>query len=89
MVNRKGLSWFFIIGLAIFVAGCATQPTSGAFDPPGFFIGILHGFIMLFSFVASIFLDVRMYAFPNSGVMYDFGYLIGLFLWFVFLAASG
>lgn len=89
MVNRKRLSWFLIIGMVVFIAGCATQPTPGAFDPPGFLMGIVHGFIMLFSFIGSIFLDVRMYAFPNSGVMYDFGYLIGIFLWLVFLAASG
>jgi len=32
---------------------------------------------MLFSFIASIFLDVRIYAFPNSGFYYDLGYLLG------------
>jgi len=50
-------------------------------------MGIVHGFLILFSFVGSIFMDIRMYAFPNSGVMYDFGYLIGLCVWLV-VAAS-
>jgi len=34
---------------------------------PGFFSGLLHGFLVLFSLVASLFTDVRIYAFPNSG----------------------
>jgi hypothetical protein len=28
--------------------------------------------------VAGIFMDVRIYAFPNSGLWYDFGFLVGL-----------
>jgi hypothetical protein len=75
----------------IAIASCANQPEPSAYDPPGFFMGIFHGFIILFSFIGSIFMDVRMYTFPNSGVMYDFGYLIGLFLWlmvFVGIASS-
>jgi hypothetical protein len=39
--------------------------------------GLLHGFLILFSFVASLFTDYRIYAFPNSGGWYDFGFLLG------------
>jgi hypothetical protein len=31
-------------------------------------------------------MDIRMYSFPNSGVMYDFGYLIGAS---IFLGGGG
>ncbi|MDQ3583821.1 MAG: hypothetical protein M3495_20450 [Pseudomonadota bacterium] len=31
----------------------------------------------MFSFIGSLFTDIRMYQFPNSGVWYDFGYLLG------------
>jgi len=57
--------------------GCAHQPSPSAYDPPGFFSGLLHGFLILFSFIGSLFADVRIYSFPNSGGWYDFGYLIG------------
>lgn len=61
----------------VFLAGCATQPEPTAYDPPGFWSGLLHGFLILFSLIGSLFTDVRIYAFPNSGGWYDFGYLIG------------
>jgi len=32
---------------------------------------------MLFSLIGSIFTDVRIYAFPNSGGWYDFGFFLG------------
>lgn len=71
-------------GLA--AAGCAYQPAPSAYDPPGFFMGLLHGFIILFSFIGSLFTDIRIYSFPNSGAWYDFGYVIGAAM---FLGGSG
>jgi hypothetical protein len=41
-------------------------------------MGFAHGFVALFSFIGSWFTDVRIYAFPNSGGRYDFGYLLGV-----------
>lgn len=81
MKTKKPLLWVFTIVAVISIVSCAGQPSPTAFNPPGFFGGIFHGFIILFSFVGSIFSDIRIYAFPNSGVMYDFGYLIGLVFW--------
>jgi len=49
-------------------------------------MGIVHGFTIFFSLVGSIFTDVRIYAYPNSGALYDFGYLIGAAF---FLGAGG
>jgi hypothetical protein len=63
--------------LALIVVSCATQPYPSTYDPPGFFSGLLHGFLIFFSFIGSLFSDCRIYAFPNSGGWYDFGYLIG------------
>ena len=80
--------FLLIVGLVLALVSCANQPMPTAYDPPGFLMGIVHGFLMLFGFIGSIFMDVRMYAFPNSGVMYDFGYLIGIFFWLVFLVGS-
>jgi hypothetical protein len=71
------LTFLSAIALALVLASCATQPRPEAFDPPGFFSGLLHGFLILFSFIGSLFTDIRIYNFPNSGGWYDFGFLIG------------
>ena len=70
--------FFLILLLGVVVLGaCANQPRPEAFDPPGFFSAVIHGFLILFSLIGSIFMDIRIYAFPNSGFFYDLGYLIG------------
>ena len=74
--------FIFLLFTLVVLVGCATQPTPIAYNPPGFFMGFLHGFIMLFSFIGSFFTDVRVYAFPNSGGWYDFGYLLGAAMFF-------
>lgn len=66
-----------VLLLALAASGCAHQPTIPAYKPPGFFWGLLHGFLILFSLIGSIFTDVRIYAFPNSGFWYDAGFFIG------------
>jgi hypothetical protein len=63
------------------LSGCATRPMGHAGDP-GFWHGLLHGLIAPISFVVSLFTDrVRMYAFPNIGRWYDFGFLLGISVW--------
>ena len=72
--NRLFLLLLFCILIS---AGCAHQPRPEAYDPPGFFSGLFHGFIVLFSLIGSIFMDIRIYAFSNSGFFYDIGFFIG------------
>ena len=85
-VSRK--TWAFVIGAVLLMAavGCAHQPTPTEIDPPGFLMGFVHGFLILFSLIGSIFKDVRIYAFPNSGGWYDFGFFLGAAF---FLGGSG
>ena len=66
-----------VFGIVALLASCATQPSLSTPDSPGFFKGFLHGFLILFSLIGSIFTDHRIYAFPNSGGWYDFGYFLG------------
>lgn len=66
-----------LLGLIAAIGGCATQPHPNAFDPPGFWLGLFHGLTIFFSLIGSIFTDYRIYAFPNSGGWYDFGFFIG------------
>lgn len=61
----------------VFLAGCATQPGPHGTNLPGFFMGILHGFLILFSLIGSLFTNVRIYSFPNAGRWYDFGFFLG------------
>jgi hypothetical protein len=71
-------SWPIALVLAaVLLPGCAHQPPPLPIDAPGFFSGLLQGFLILVSLVGSLFTDVRVYAFPNSGFWYDLGYFIG------------
>ncbi len=70
----------FVAAAGILFTACATQSVSNVTNPPGFLHGLLHGFIILFSFIASMFTDYELYAFPNTGFGYNFGFLIGTML---------
>lgn len=58
--------------------GCAHQPLAATSGAPGFLYGLLHGFIAPVSFIVSLFSDNRIYAYPNTGLWYDFGFMIGI-----------
>jgi hypothetical protein len=75
--QRRVLAFIALSIVVLTISSCAHQPEPSAYDPPGFWSGLLHGFLILFSFISSLFTDVRIYAFPNSGGWYDFGYLLG------------
>jgi hypothetical protein len=73
---RLGLLTLLALGL---LATCATQPGAVAAPagPPGFLFGLLHGFISPFALIGELFTNVRVYAYPNSGGWYDFGFVVG------------
>jgi hypothetical protein len=75
--EHRVLAFIALSIVVLMISSCAHQPGPSAYDPPGFWSGLLHGFLILFSFIGSLFTDVRIYAFPNSGGWYDFGYLLG------------
>jgi hypothetical protein len=74
-MKRRALAGAIL--LALVLASCATQPDPSAYDPPGVLLGLVHGFISLFSLIGSAFWDIRVYAFPNSGGWYDLGFVFG------------
>ena len=66
--------------LALMLAGCADQLPS-AVEPgaPGFLLGLWHGFIFPIAWLLSLFMpEVGIYAVPNNGGWYDFGYFLGI-----------
>ena len=68
----------FLVMLAL--AGCADQvATAVAPDAPGFLWGLWHGFIFPVAWIVSLFSsEAAVYAVPNNGGWYDFGYFIGV-----------
>ena len=65
--------------LSTALAGCGfvgARPASVA-SMPGFFVGIWDGLIAPWTLLLRAFLDIRMYAVPNSG-WYDAGFLLGI-----------
>src|SRR5213083_1016069 len=77
-IRRTWLALVVLSGATALVSmGCATQPMPDAYEAPGFWLGLFHGFTIVFSLIGSIFTHNRIYAFPNSGGWYDFGYVLG------------
>lgn len=65
--------------LTILVAGCGFATVGdSAYDLPRFFLGVWHGLLAPWTLVLRLFMDIKMYAFPNTGWFYDFGFLIGV-----------
>ena len=70
-----------ILAASLFLAACvATEaPSSISPEAPGFLLGVWHGFIFPVSFILSLFTDdIAVYAVPNNGHWYDFGYFVGI-----------
>ena len=71
-----------VLSLAAFLAlaACAKQlPTAVQPEAPGFVLGLWHGFIFPVAWFLSLIVpDVAVYAVPNNGGWYDFGYFLGI-----------
>jgi hypothetical protein len=66
---------------ALALSACAATQSEGAVAPsaPGFLLGLWHGFIFPVAWIVSLFFDkVAIYAVPNNGGWYDFGYFLGI-----------
>ena len=81
---HRRLLWLIVIVfmLTVLCACFATQPGRVADllpgERPGFLPGFWHGFIAPIAFVVSLFSDVRVYAYPNNGGWYEFGFMLGI-----------
>lgn len=63
----------------VLVACTATQSAPPQPGGPGFWLGLWHGFIAPITFIISLFPnDLRIYAYPNAGLWYDFGFMLGI-----------
>lgn len=93
MKLQKGKKRFIIVlsllVIAVIFTACAAGPnnleksvdTDG--NVAGFLNGIWHGFILLFSFIVSLFSDkVSVYEVHNNGAFYNLGFLLGVSIFF-------
>ena len=77
------LSGFVAAGATLLLAACAATQAPDAVahtaGTPGFLLGLWHGFIFPVAWIVSLFVDkVAVYAVPNNGGWYDFGYFLGI-----------
>ncbi len=77
-VRRLRMLAFPAALLLLVCAGCAAGTERFASAPAGFWNGLWHGFILIVTFVISLFSEnVRMYEPNNVGALYDLGFLLG------------
>ena len=64
----------------LLLAACAKQvPSAVQPEAPGFLLGLWHGFIFPVAWFLSLLMpEVAVYAVPNNGGWYDFGYFLGI-----------
>jgi hypothetical protein len=71
-----------IAGALLMLAACARQMPEGVSHvpgTPGFWWGLWHGFVFPFAWIGSLFNpQIAIYAVPNQGGWYDFGYFLGV-----------
>ena len=84
--RRRALTGAVLVIGVLALSACAAGPNpaldSGP-DPAGFWLGLWHGFISLFTFVISLFSDtVSVYEVHNNGGWYDFGFIVGVSAFF-------
>lgn len=72
----------FIIVL-VFITSCTPGSENFHEESAGFFMGLWHGFIALFTFIGSLFIDnLGIYEINNNGGWYNFGFIIGISMFF-------
>jgi hypothetical protein len=78
--SRERVRLFAFVAPLALTACTATEATTAvAPAAPGFLLGLWHGFIFPVAWIVSLFVpSVAIYAVPNDGGWYDFGYFLGI-----------
>ena len=80
---KKYLPLFLVVTVVFILSSCAAGNQKFIEEPAGFFMGLWHGFISLFTFIISLFNDnVRVYELTNTGHLYDLGFIIGISIFY-------
>lgn len=80
MNKNKLYPKIILLASVILLTGCTFVGDSSALaqETPGFLLGIWHGVIAPYTLIVRFFLDIKMYAVPNTGLAYDAGFLLGI-----------
>lgn len=77
MNKQKTILVLLLIFIMINLSSCA--PKGHTHDEYGFFSGIIHGFLFVFSLLGKLLgFDIGLYAENNSGFFYWLGFIIGI-----------
>jgi hypothetical protein len=86
---KKAVPIIVLLLVALLLSSCLAGPNDFLDTPSekgkvaGFLRGLWHGFIALFTFIISLFTDkVNVYEVHNSGGWYDFGFIVGIMVFF-------
>lgn len=79
---NRGVSRLAAVAALLLLAGRARQIPAGVEHgaaTPGFLLGLWHGFVFPFAWIGSLFdPKIAVYAVPNNGGWYDFGFFLGI-----------
>ena len=70
-----------LVALTLALTACIAKQGPGAVSPsgPGFLEGLFHGFVFPVAWIISLFSEnISIYAVPNNGGWYNFGFFIGV-----------
>lgn len=84
MKTFVNLKWtvLFLLG-AILLTSCEAGNVTFDAEPAGFWMGLWHGFISLFTFIISLFNDkIDIYEVNNTGKLYDLGFILGILIFY-------
>jgi len=77
MKTQRASLLFMALFILVCLNSCAPKHSSG--DEYGFFGGVWHGFIIIFSIIGKICgLSIGIYAENNTGFTYWLGFIIGI-----------
>ena len=66
-----------------FISSCTAGSESFDVDSAGFWMGLWHGFISLFTFIISLFNEhVSIYEINNTGKLYNLGFILGIAIFY-------
>jgi len=78
-MTRRLIIAAVLLALTACAATQAPDAVAHSEATPGFLLGLWHGFIFPVAWVVSLFIDkVAVYAVPNNGGWYDFGFFVGI-----------
>ncbi len=70
-----------LLAVLVVIAGCAAGSERFVEEPAGFWMGLWHGFIIIITFIVSLFNhSVNIYEVNNNGSWYNFGFVLGLLI---------